>query len=150
MQNTLGVEVLETAEDLAGKRLGHILVELAMLAQATGDRATGHVFQEAGVSISQLKTSIPPDHLHAQKSWRLFEAKILDNVRVIKIFQGLRLQLQRFDDRDLAGIVFVARGSRHLDLLDGNHLTGRSVESQVYFAVSTLADKLTTNPAENG
>ena len=51
MQDTFRVEVLETTEDLTGKRLSHMLIELAMLAQAAGDRITRHIFQEAGIPI---------------------------------------------------------------------------------------------------
>ena len=69
---------------------------------------------------------------------------------MIEIFQCLGLEFQRFDDGNLAGVVLVTGSPRYLHLLDGDHLTRRGVEGEIHLAVSTLADKLATNPTEYG
>ena len=47
MNYSLGMEVVQTVEDLSGERLGHILVESTAFPQDTSNRTTRNVFKEA-------------------------------------------------------------------------------------------------------
>ena len=69
---------------------------------------------------------------------------------MVQVLQRLALQFERLDDRDLSRIVLVARRPRDLHLLNSNHLTRRRVQRQVYTAVRSLSNQLSTHPAENG
>lgn len=50
MNNPLGMEVVQTVEDLFSEGLRHVLVETAVLSQNTGDRTTWNVFEEAVIT----------------------------------------------------------------------------------------------------
>lgn len=47
MQNIFRVKVLKTGQDLTSERLRDFFIESSMFAEATGDRTTRNVFQEA-------------------------------------------------------------------------------------------------------
>lgn len=47
VQNTFGMEVLETTENLACEGLRNLLIEFTMLAQTAGNGSTRNILQEA-------------------------------------------------------------------------------------------------------
>jgi len=47
MDDSLGMQVVQTVEDLSSERLGHILVEPTAFSQDAGNRTTRNVFEEA-------------------------------------------------------------------------------------------------------
>lgn len=87
---------------------------------------------------------------HAQEIWRFLKPKILNDVRMIEILEGLALKLQSFYNCDLSRVVFVTRRSRNLDLLYSDHFTSRSIQRQIDASKIALPDELTPNPLENG
>ena len=69
---------------------------------------------------------------------------------MIKVLEGLTLELQCLHDCDLARVVFVTRRSGDLNLLYGNHLPGSGIQRQVDAAEIALPNELTPNPFEDG
>jgi len=47
VDDSLGMEVVQTLKDLSSERLGHVLVEPTAVSQDAGDRAARNVFEEA-------------------------------------------------------------------------------------------------------
>ena len=69
---------------------------------------------------------------------------------MIKILEGLTLQLQCLHDCDLPRIVLVTRRPGNLNLLYSNHLSGGGIQRHVDATEIALPDKLTPNPFEDG
>lgn len=86
------MEVLQPTKDLASEGLCDLFVEFAMLAQATGNGTTRNVFQETR-QINQCVAQVfrGEANLHAEEGRSLLETKILDNIGMIQILQGLTL-----------------------------------------------------------
>lgn len=87
------MEVLQTAQNLAGKRLRDLFVEPTMLPQTTRDRTTRDVLQEAAKAVSRQRAHNRGDYLHAQERRRLLEAEVLHDVRMVQVLEGLALEL---------------------------------------------------------
>lgn len=68
---------------------------------------------------------------------------------MIKILEGLTLELQCLHDRDLPRVVFITRRSGDLNLLYSNHLPSSGIQRQVDATKIALPDKFTPNPFED-
>jgi hypothetical protein len=67
---------------------------------------------------------------------------------MIEILQGFDFHLQRLNHCALPSIILVAHSTRHLDLLDGNHLTRSHVQSQINPPIGTFPYEFSSNPFE--
>jgi len=54
VNDSLGMEVVQTVKDLRSERLRHVLIESAVFSQGTGDRTTRDVFKEAAKPLSAV------------------------------------------------------------------------------------------------
>ena len=126
------MEVLQPRQDLARKALRHILVEPPILPQNPTDTSTRNVLQE-----------------DTQERRRLLEAKVLHDIRMIQIFQGFTLELERLDDVRLSCVAAVGSRTWYLDLFDGDHLSCGHVHGEVDAPEVALADQLAAHPLED-
>jgi hypothetical protein len=55
MNDSLGVEVVQTVEDLSSEGLYQILAEPSVAAQEAGNRTTRNIFKEAIKSLSTVR-----------------------------------------------------------------------------------------------
>lgn len=123
MQDTFGMKILESIQDLPSERSRHHIVELADLLQHTSDRTTRDVFEED----TQIRRG-------------LLKSEVLHDVWMIKVLESLALHLQRLNDSCLPTVTHIAGSLRKFNLLDCNHLTRRGIECQVYASIRALAD----------
>ncbi len=129
--------------------LRHILFKATVFTQATSYGATRNIFEETDRN-SGAKTSKKEASSHAQKIWCFLKPKVLNDVRVIQIFEGLTLKLQGLYDCDLARVVLVTCCSRNLDLLYSDHFPCGGIQRQIDASKVTLPYELTPNPFEDG
>ncbi|SRR6266702_598676 len=87
---------------------------------------------------------------HAQEIWCFLKPKVLNDVRMIEILEGLALQLQCFYDCDLSRVVLVTRRSRNLNLLYSDHFPSRGIQRKIDASKIALPYELTPNPFEDG
>ena len=129
------------------KRPHDFVFKFPNLAQHAPDRSTRNVLEESAHSQYQFEPTDP--HLHAKHIHRLFETKVLHDMRMVQISQRVALRLERVDDDDLPPIRTVAVRLGKLDLLDRDHLARRSIESEIYAAICATSDELAAHPLES-
>lgn len=88
-------------------------------------------------------------HVHAQELGRFFEAKVLDDVRMIKILKCFTLRFESLDKDGLSSVSLVTSRLWYLHLFHCDHLASCRVECQVDTAICSFANQLAPYPFEN-
>lgn len=99
---------------------------------------------------TQKRTLEGERNLHAQEVWRFLEPKVLYNVRMVQVLEGLALKLQCLHNCDLSRVILVTRRSWNLDLLYSNHLSSSGIQRHINTTKIALPNQLTPNPFEYG
>lgn len=99
--------------------------------------------------ISYAPQAVSIYHLHAQKIRRFFEAKVLNNVWMIKILQCFTFRFEGLNKDGLSGVSLVTSSLRDLHLFHGDHLASCGVQRQVDTAICSFTYQLAPYPFEN-
>ena len=87
MDDTGLMKVIQSFNDLACKRACDLVLELAMPPQASSNGSTRYILQEAIAKVvNNTDMCSCQIRLHAKKVGGLFEAQVLYNIWMIKIF----------------------------------------------------------------